>query len=561
MKFKNKFSSVAALTAVTLMVTLFSCSDDFINRPPKDAIVDANFYKSDAQLLAATAPLYNSVWFQYNDKASHGIGDGRGGVLSSNYSYQLENIQFRTTAVTAENASSWKAFYNVIGQSNMLITNTYLYAGGEITEAGRRHAIAEARFMRGLAYMYLVQNYGAVPIITDNLAVLGDTSIYRNTIESVWEFVTRDIRYGTENLPETPIQKGRLTKWSAEGMLAKVYLTRAGIGASSATSRNQQFLDSAKYFAKDVIDNSGATLMLDYEELFKMKNNNNSETLFALQWTYNGDWGTQNSVQAFLAFSSSITGTPDGWGGDLGASMFILDKYEGLLENGVTNDTRRKATFMFPGDHYSYIHQQVLDNNGNPFTQELVVPTGGAGYNGRAWVKKYVVGRAEDNDGKVLQQRTEIQTYMLRLADVYLVYAEAILGNNTSTTDADALEYYNRVRERAGLTAKGSINLVDIYNERFAEFAMEGQMWYDYVRKWYFDPEGVYAELSSQNRGFTRITPDDPENPTKWTIIDDPDYTGPKTFNVNDGNFLLPLPESEVTKLPSLRKNPVEYQF
>lgn len=561
MKFKNKFSSVAALTAVTLMVTLFSCSDDFINRPPKDAIVDANFYKSDAQLLAASAPLYNSVWFQYNDKASHGIGDGRGGVLSSNYSYQLENIQFRTTAVTAENGASWKAFYNVIAQSNMLLLNIAKYAGGEVTESGKNHAIAEARFMRGLAYMYLVQNYGAVPIITDNIAVLGDTSIYRNTEESVWEFLTRDIRYGTENLPETAVQRGRLTKWSAEGMLAKVYLTRAGIGASSATDRNQQFLDSAKYFAKDVIDNSGATLMSDYEELFKMKNNNNSETLFALQWTYNGDWGTQNSVQAFLAFSSSITGTPDGWGGDLGASMFMLDKYEGLLENGVTDDTRRKATFMFPGDHYSYIHQQVLDDNGNPFTQELVVPIGGAGYNGRAWVKKYVVGRAEDNEGKVLQQRTEIQTYMLRLADVYLVYAEAILGNNTSTTDADALEYYNRVRERAGLTAKGSINLDDIYNERFAEFAMEGQMWYDYVRKWYFDPEGVYAELSSQNRGFTRITPDDPENPTKWTIIDDPDYTGPKTFNVNDGNFQLPLPESEVTKLPSLRKNPVEYQF
>lgn len=561
MMFKNKFSSVSALTVVTLMVTLLACSDDFINRPPQDAIVDANFYKSDAQLLAASAPLYNSVWFQYNDKASHGIGDGRGGVLSSNYSYQLENIQFRTTAVTAENASSWKAFYNVIGQSNMLLLNINKYAGGEVTESGKNHVVAEARFMRGLAYMYLVQNYGAVPIITDNLAVLGDTSIYRNTIESVWEFVTRDIRYGTENLPETPIQKGRLTKWAAEGMLAKVYLTRAGIGASSATDRNQQFLDSAKYFAKDVIDNSGATLMADYEELFKMKNNNNSETLFALQWTYNGDWGTQNSVQAFLAFSSSITGTPDGWGGDLGASLFMLGKYEGLLENGVTNDTRRKATFMFPGDHYSYIHQQVLDDSGNPFTQELVVPTGGAGYNGRAWIKKYVVGRAEDNEGKVLQQRTEIQTYMLRLADVYLIYAESILGNNTSTTDADALEYYNRVRERAGLTAKGSINLDDIYNERFAEFAMEGQMWYDYVRKWYFDPEGVYAELSSQNRGFTRITPDDPDSPTKWTIIDDPDYTGPKTFNVNDGNFQLPLPESEVTKLPSLRKTPVEYQF
>ena len=57
---------------------LAGCGKDFLNRPPEDAIVDANFYKTPEQVLAGTAPLYNIVWFAYNDKSSHGIGDGRG---------------------------------------------------------------------------------------------------------------------------------------------------------------------------------------------------------------------------------------------------------------------------------------------------------------------------------------------------------------------------------------------------------------------------------------------------------------------------------------------------
>src|SRR4051812_8441787 len=85
------------------------CSDSFIDRPPTDSIVDETFYKSSEQILAASAPLYNIVWFQYNDESAFGLGDGRGGVLCTNYSNSLENIQFRTTGATAENSFSWRA--------------------------------------------------------------------------------------------------------------------------------------------------------------------------------------------------------------------------------------------------------------------------------------------------------------------------------------------------------------------------------------------------------------------------------------------------------------------
>ncbi|CAA9260256.1 MAG: Cell surface glycan-binding lipoprotein, utilization system for glycans and polysaccharides (PUL), SusD family [uncultured Cytophagales bacterium] len=528
---------------------LAGCKEEFLERPPLDQIVDANFYKTDQQVLAGTAPLYNIVWFAYNDKASHGLGDARGGVLTSG-SYQLENVQFNTTGLTGENVNAWRSFYNIIGQANTVITNINQFAGPQVSPDIKQHALGEARFMRGVAYSYLVQNWGPVPIITDNSTLLQDTSISRNTVESVWELVIRDLRFATEALPPSPVQPGRVTQWSAEGMLAKMYLTRAGISGG----RNQSDLDSAAYFAKRVIDNSGASLLPNYEDLFLTRNNNNPETLFALQWTYNHfnytQYGVQNSVQAYLAYGSEITGFGDGWGGDIGASYDMIQKYgEG--------DKRRKATFMYPGDHYPYITQK----SGNNPPQQLRVPVNTATVNGesvrgntRAWVKKYVVGRPEDNNDQVVQQGTGIQTYMLRLADVYLIYAEAVLDKNPG----EALKYYNAVHQRAGMPARTeALTFDELFAERQREFAMEGQLWYDFVRLHYYNPQKAYSMLSNQERGFYVIEPNLLRDPTDWKVT----LTESRKYNVNSGNFILPIPSAELSRAPNLRKPPVPFDF
>lgn len=550
MKTNTKFQKLF-LGVILILGGMVGCSEDFLDRPPLDAIVDANFYKTDDQILSAAAPLYNMVWFAYNDKASHGIGDARGGVLTSN-SYQKENVRFNTTGETDENGASWRAFYNVVAQSNSLINNINAFAGPNVTDRIKNHGLAEGRFMRGLAYSYLVQNWGAVPIITNNTSLLQDTTIARNTEESVWQFIIKDFRFASENLPESAVLKGRLTKWGAEGMLAKMYLTRAGVGGT----RNQTFLDSAAYFAKRVIDNSGASLMENYEDLFKTANNNNKETLAALQWVYNaaqaGHYGAQNSVQAFLAYGSEITGFGDGWGGDIGASKWMLDLYDDLIF-----DKRRKATYMFPGDHYAYMTQVPAGGS----AQQLRVPANGIDgsreYNTRAWVKKYVVGRPEDNDGKVVQQGTEINTYILRLADVYLVYAEAILDKNP----AEALKYLNMVRVRAGVTALSSVTWEDIFEERIKEFAMEGQAWYEFTKLHYYNPEKAFDILSNQDRGTFRIYADRIPDPTLWEIEIPADDTSPRFFDVNASNFLIPIPSSELSRAPNLRKPAVPYDF
>ncbi|MFB6456590.1 RagB/SusD family nutrient uptake outer membrane protein [Chitinophaga sp. Hz27] len=540
---KISFLVIVAATAMA------GCSKDFLNRPPEDAIVDANFYQTSDQIMAATAPLYNVVWFAYNDKASHGLGDGRGGVLMSG-SYEVDNIRMQTTDVTPEVYSSWSAFFNVVAQSNLTINNITKYAGPSVPANVKNQGIAEGRFMRAVAYSYLTMNWGAVPLINNNLDYLNDTTLTRNTEESVWEFVIRDLQFAMANLPATSSQKGRITKWSAEGMLARTYLIRSGLNGQG--TRKQSDLDSAALLAQDVINNSGASLMSNYEDLFLTKNNNNSESLFSLQWKYDGDWGSQNSVQAYLAYGSEITSFGDGWGSDIGASLDQLKMYS-------PNDKRRKATFMLPGDHYTYMHQAVDDPNnpGKKIIQELQVPENQTGYSSRAWVKKYVVGRPEDNDGKVQFMRTEVCTYMQRLAEVYLIYAEAVLGNQGSTSDAVALKYFNAVHKRAGLQEVGSITWDDIYKERRLEFGMEGLAWYDLVRLHFYDPAKALGIIANQDKGTYRIVPNTLTNATSWTITSDQ----PTTYPVSESNFRLPLPAQELSQAPNLRKPPVPYKF
>lgn len=539
--------NIIIMVGLVALALATACSKDFLDRPPLDRIVDANYYQNADEVLMGTANLYNVVWWDYNDKASFALGDARGGALYSGSNWRPQ-FQFTATAVEPEIATAWQSFYNIVGQANTIMRNVNTYASADVPDHIKLHALGEARFMRGLAYAYLVRNWGPVPIITDNNKLLADTTITRNTIESVWDFIIRDLKFAAKVLPPTPIQKGRLTKYSAEGMLAKMYLIRSGVGRIEG-NRDQNDLDSARYYAKSVIDNSGASLMPNYPDLFMTKNNNNSESLFALQWVWNGSLSAANTQQSYLAFSSSITGFSDGWGSDHGATADILKLYE------PADSIRRKATYMFPLDHYSYIHQLVPDplDPSKQITKELIVPVNNRN---RANVKKYVVGLAMDNDGKGGTQRTEINTYMLRLAEVYLIYAEAIMGNANATSDAEALKYYNAVRLRAKLQPKAQISFDDIFNEKRIEFAMEGVQWYEYVRLHYFNPEKALAALSIQDKGSYSIVTDANSSPRQWTIT----YTD-KFYPVDEAHFYVPYPSIELTKAPNLRKAPIPFDF
>ena len=153
---KKIITSIKYLATFALLISVVSgCKKDFLEKPPTDAIVDANFYKSDEQLAAATALLYTKVWFDFNENPNFSLGDIRAGTAFRGYN-ERANVEFKTTNITAENRRAWQSLFVVIGQSNLLIANVNRYAGPEVSEQAKTTAIAEARFMRAVAYRYLV---------------------------------------------------------------------------------------------------------------------------------------------------------------------------------------------------------------------------------------------------------------------------------------------------------------------------------------------------------------------------------------------------------------------
>lgn len=550
------------------VIILTGCKKDFLEKPPTDSIVDANFYQSDEQVLAATSLLYSRVWFDYNDKASFNLGDFRSGTAFSAYN-DRGNVLFNTTDINGENGAAWRSFFIVVGQSNLTMFNINKFAGPAVSPGVKKIAIAEARFMRALAYRYLTMNWGDVPIIENNIELLDDTTINKNTSKSVWRFITREMRAVAADLPETPLATGRISKWSAEGMLARFYLTRAGVEATGGV-RNQVFLDSAKYYAQRVITNSGRALLDNYANLFKFPYDNGAESLFELQWVAlsgGPGYGVGNSTPSYLNYSPDIS--VEGWGGDKGATWWMLSQYDGMesfgdtMIKGRTLDQRLKASYMLPGASYPEITQKL-----NGVNQKLVFPyvTGDVNF---ASVKKYVIGKSEDLGFNVEPQRYPNNTYMLRLAEMYLIYAEATLGNNTSTSDATAVAYFNKVHTRSGLPAfsitdpitglPNPLTLDAIFRERFIEFAMEGMGWYDLVSLHYYNPQKAYSILNSQDRGLYNIAPDAFPNPTSWTIKKTRWATNDRKINASLGNFLLPIPAQEKSQAPNLSKPAVDY--
>jgi hypothetical protein len=502
------------------------------------------------------------VWFDYNDKAMYNLGDFRGGSAFSAWN-DRGNVMFNTTGDNGENGASWRAFFNVVAQSNLAIYNINRFSGPDVTEGAKKVAIADARFMRALAYRYLVMNWGAVPVIENNVEQLFDTSIHRNTVPSVWRFITREMRAAAADLPVAESQPGRLTKWSAEGMLARFYLTRAGVEGSGG-SRNQSFLDSAKYYAADVINNSGKKLLSNYADLFKYPYDNNSESLFELQWVFSGTsaWGTNNSMPEYLAYSPDISF--GGWGGDKGCTWWLLSQYDGFdlqpdgTLKGRTLDQRLHATFMLPGFTYPEITSMSTK-------KALVFPFTGTDNNFLA-VKKYVIGSPIDLAGIAAQQHYPNDTYMMRLAELYLIYTEAVIGNNNSTTDPTAIAYFNAVHQRAGLPAyevegangSGPLTLDDVYSERFKEFALEGMAWYDFVSLHYWNPQKAFDMLNAQDRGLFFAVPDQMPDPTSWTFTKT-SWFAERQITANEGNFLLPIPNAELSQAPNLKLDPVDY--
>ena len=184
-----------------------------------------------------------------------------------------------------------------------------------------------------------------------------------------------------------------------------------------------------------------------------------------------------------------------------------------------------------------------------------------------------VGGPNDDNDGFVDMMCSPLNTYIIRLADVYLIYAEACLGNSASLT-GEGLQYFNAVRRRAGIDEATSITFEDIIRERRVEFGVEFMNWYSMLEWYKWKPNFMLNYLNNQYRGCTynevRVGDDD-----ELSFYHDPDRDYETTVSTEFGdlvmpdvtpvitkdNIFLPYPEADVIQNPYLKEEPQHYNF
>ncbi|PHN01170.1 RagB/SusD family nutrient uptake outer membrane protein [Flavilitoribacter nigricans] len=544
------------ITLLAFLLFSSACSKEFLEIVPQDRTTPENFYNSESNIRASTAAMYSLPWFDFNANLFWLAGDLMAGNLYYTYDQQGQFMFNTFNSGNAHLLNGYKSLYRVVAYANSIITDVPDIAPGfGVSEEVINAALGEARFMRAAAYFFIAEYWGEAPIIENSKDLIASNEVLlpKNFRTDLYEFMRRDLEFAAANLPETD-EPGRVTSWAAKGLLAKLHLTMASDLDDADSAAN---FTKAKELAADVIENSGLSLMPNYADLFKIPNNNSGESLFALQWI-EGSYGTGNNRQAQWARSSRITGITEAWGGGISATYDLIQ----AVEEG---DKRRSAIYMTAGDFYpemntdegGYLYEIAYRDPGNP---DVILEFAAPVLNN---TKKYIVGSFEDTNGGVTtNQATRLNSYVLRLADVYLIYAEATLGAAESTSDAQALDYVNTIRDRAGLEPLSSLTFLDILRERRVEFALEQQYWFDIKRYYYRAPQEALAMLNAQQRAYTyqmdwnNIPNPDPTNIDHYILV--PPET-PVTFS--ESQIFLPLPAAEVVSNPLLAQEAERYDF
>ena len=565
MKLKNiTYFAVAAAFSLSLN----SCGD-FLDRPVEDNYNIDNFYASDAACVSGVNYLYNSPWYDFQ-RGFIKMGE----VMSGNmYWGNSPYLNFSVNGTDQDLVNMSYSLWAEIGHCN---TVYQALAGAKASQATIRQCQGECLIWKAMAYFYLVRSFGDVPIIhnTSDVLASGEYKTCSKVAKAdVYEYIILTLEKAMELLPKQKLTNGHMDYYCAEGLLAKVYLTKAGVTGSI----NKDDLQKAVQYAKDVIDNSGRKLMANYEDIFRGSNNISDESLIAWRWTVGAQWTSQNTLQSDL-MPSGFDENGDCWGGWGGPSVDLMEAFGVKPTDSPTDridvDIRRKATIMMPGDVYPYFWRDHSLGNGqsgfeilhfyfdkdyNPAaTEQFEGPCG-------AQNVKHAYGNNNDHVAELgiapARMAYAVATHILRLADVYLVLAESqALLDGGQTTNAKALEAFNAVRGRAisGYTPKTSISFDDVWKERRLEFAGEGDRWYDFVRRAYYEPSKCIEELTAQKRNAWWNLSEVYKTYFKTGVWDasssEYDSSTPAPL-VTEKTFTIPFPTEDVSVNPNLGSN------
>ncbi len=426
---------------------LVSCSDDFVDVAPFDENSE-NYFNTEQDYQDALIATYDMLQSTYlnvmlGEIASDNTLAGGESATDVPGIQQVDDMIHSPTNQQLHDIWSW--MYAGVNRAN------YIMEFQDKTDfADKANVLAQTRFLRAYYYFELVKWFGDVPLAVDKRILFGEeTALVRTPSSEVYAQIELDLLYATENLPVAQSDLGRATKGAAQALLGKVYLYQNKHTEAAAA-------------LEEVIQLGAYSLVTDYTTIFENDNENNSESVFEVQYT-------DQQGAGFGCLQCSEGNVAVGFNGP---RNYVGPDFEsGFSFNVPTQDAYNIFEF---GD----VRRNVAILN----IVDWAATTGATyseGYEHTGFFnRKYIPRQGDSNIGDA--NLTNPNNYRaIRYADVLLMAAEAYAQTGNV---AKAEEYLGQVRSRAGLGAYTGDLLTAIYKERRMELVGEGHRFFDLVR-------------------------------------------------------------------------------
>jgi len=507
MKTNNYYKGLA--TTILFAGIVASCTK--LDQKVYSVVPDANFWQTSDQIAAGLAPAYQALtgipngdlWELNEVSGGEMIVPTRGNDWYDNGAHQAMWLHNWKPDLSQVN-NSWTALFNGIGKANftLSVVNSLPAPPDNIENIN-----AELKVLRAYYYFMALDMFGNVPLVTDFNT--DPNTVTNSDRKSVFDFVEKEIKDNISLLPDKdPSTYGRMTKWGAFMLLAKLYL-------------NAQVYTGTAHWADciaacDSVINSGKyTLASSYFDNFAVVNDGSPENIFVVPFDKINIQGMNWEMETLHYqhnLTYNLTGSP--WNGYCSTADYYnqFDDVDG-----------RKSMFLI-GQQYASDGSPLKDiQTGLPlviskYVNELSNPTDSFRLAGVRNVKyRPEAGTAGNQSNDMV---------IFRLADAYLMRAEAKLRSNTDLTGA--LADINLIRERAYGDAThawtlANLTLTNLYAERQREMAWEGWSRNDAIRF------GTFGNARK---------PAKPADPA-------------------DGHLqLFPIPAPQISSNPNLKQNP-----
>ncbi|MCK7553712.1 RagB/SusD family nutrient uptake outer membrane protein [Chitinophaga sedimenti] len=248
--------------------TFTSCAN-LLDEEPR-AIDAGNFYNTPAEVEAGLNAIYTptrgsgvmGALYECQQEIYAEYLYGRGSHAPLNDYTGLDNTNITRTG------DMWSAFYQAIRNANIVIQKAPL--GKQLTPVQVQQYVAEARFMRGLSYFFLVRNWAGVPLRTE--FNIDSIELARSTQAQVYDFLVADLLAAEKDLPDAPRAIGAPSKLVAKTVLADVYMNMGQYGP--ARDKALEVITANKFALVEV------TTANDFDKLFGPEANGTSEEIF-----------------------------------------------------------------------------------------------------------------------------------------------------------------------------------------------------------------------------------------------------------------------------------------